>query len=114
MHVKFSKRVNIVVLCLAFILLFLMSWGNVPIQASHSPSDMINSTSPTLNESSNSSVQKPGDANGDGDIDMGDVVKVERIILGRDAITPGADANLDGQVDMRDLVKIERIIFALD
>ena len=51
-----------------------------------------------------------GDANGDGSINMGDVTKIERIILGLDAPTVGADANHDLTIDMGDVVKVERII----
>ena len=54
----------------------------------------------------------PGDANGDGVTDMGDVVKVERIILGWDQVTPGADPTGDGVVDMGDVIAIELIIMA--
>ena len=56
---------------------------------------------------------KRGDANGDGDVDMGDIVKIERIVLGFDLPTPGADANLDGRVNMADTVQIERLILGL-
>ncbi len=55
-----------------------------------------------------------GDANMDGYINMGDVTKVERIILGIDPPTPSADANQDGSVDMGDVTKIERIILGID
>jgi len=41
---------------------------------------------------------QPGDANGDGIINMADVTKVERIILGLEPPTPGADANQDGVI----------------
>lgn len=60
-----------------------------------------------------SCIQK-GDANGDGTINMGDVVRVERIILGRDPATDGADANGDGSVNMGDVTKIERYILGQD
>jgi len=56
----------------------------------------------------------PGDANCDGVVDIGDVTKVERIILGIDDPTPGADANQDGVINMLDVTKIERIILGLD
>ena len=55
-----------------------------------------------------------GDANEDGVVDMADVTKVERIILGLDPPTPSADANEDGSIDMADVTKIERIILGLD
>jgi len=56
----------------------------------------------------------PGDANGDGVVDILDVTKTERIIAMLDAETPGADANEDGVVDILDVTKIERIIALLD
>jgi len=56
----------------------------------------------------------PGDANEDGYIDVFDLVKVKRIILGLDPATPGADANLDGEVDVFDLVKVKRIILGIE
>jgi hypothetical protein len=55
----------------------------------------------------------PGDANGDGVINIGDVTKVQRIILGLDPPTIGADANLDGVIDMGDVTKIMLIILGL-
>lgn len=61
-----------------------------------------------------SGVPIPGDADGDGDVDVFDLVKVKRIILGLEPATPGADANQDGEVDVFDLVKIKRIILGLD
>ena len=51
-----------------------------------------------------------GDVNGDGVVDMGDVTKVERMILGQDSATPAADVNQDGVVNMADVVAIEKII----
>jgi hypothetical protein len=54
-----------------------------------------------------------GDANGDGSITMGDVTKVERIILGLDVTTLSADANGDGQVNMGDVTRIERLILGM-
>jgi hypothetical protein len=57
---------------------------------------------------------KPGDANGDGVVDALDITKVERIIVGLDASTPGADANGDGNVNALDITKVERIIAGLD
>jgi hypothetical protein len=56
----------------------------------------------------------PGDANGDGRVSVGDITKVERIILGWDEITPGADADQNGDVNMGDVVKVERIILGLN
>ena len=59
-------------------------------------------------------VRQPGDANQDGAVDMGDVTKVERIILGLDAPTLFADANQDGIINMGDVTRIDRIILGLD
>jgi thermitase len=54
-----------------------------------------------------------GDSSGDGVVDMGDVTKLEREILGPDPFTPGADANLDGTIDMGDAIEIERILLGI-
>jgi len=56
----------------------------------------------------------PGDANGDGNVNALDITKVERIIAGLDAQTPGADANQDGNINALDITKVERIIAGLD
>jgi len=55
-------------------------------------------------------VTAPGDANGDGNVNMGDVTKTERIILALDAPTPGADANQDTLINMADVTQTEIII----
>jgi peptide/nickel transport system substrate-binding protein len=55
-----------------------------------------------------------GDANGDGTVNVLDLTKVSREILGLDSVTPGADANLDGNVNVLDMTKISRIILGLD
>jgi large repetitive protein len=52
----------------------------------------------------------PGDANGNGVVETGDVTEVLRIITGLDPITPGADANQDGKIDMADVITILKII----
>ncbi len=52
----------------------------------------------------------PGDANGDGDINMQDVTYTELIILGYMETTPGADANSDSDVNMGDVTTIELMI----
>ncbi|MFC1986365.1 DUF4430 domain-containing protein, partial [Chloroflexota bacterium] len=51
-----------------------------------------------------------GDATSGGSVDANDITKVERIIVGLDAPTPGADANQDGKIDACDITKVERII----
>jgi hypothetical protein len=55
----------------------------------------------------------PGDSNLDNVLDMGDVVRVERKILGLEKIF-NTDANRDGVTDMGDVIKIERNILGLD
>jgi len=56
---------------------------------------------------------KYGDANVDGSINMGDVTKIERIILGLDPANINADANHNASIDMGDVVKVERTILGL-
>jgi len=56
----------------------------------------------------------PGDANGDGAIDAVDITKIERIICGMDAVTPGSDANRDGTINALDVTTVERMIAGLD
>ncbi len=55
-------------------------------------------------------LNKPGDANGDGNVDGLDITKVERIIMGLDDPTPGADANGDDNINTLDITQIELII----
>jgi hypothetical protein len=55
----------------------------------------------------------PGDANGDGVVNALDITKVERIIAGLDAQTPGADANQDGNINALDITKTELIVAGL-
>lgn len=52
----------------------------------------------------------PGDANGDGDVNMQDVTYTELIVLGYFAPTPGADANENGSINMGDVTTIELMI----
>jgi hypothetical protein len=59
------------------------------------------------------SSSTPGDANGDGMVNALDITKVERIVVGLDAETPGADANGDGVVNALDITKIELIIIGM-
>jgi hypothetical protein len=56
----------------------------------------------------------PGDANGDGYINIFDMTRVARIILELEDPTPGADANQDGSINIFDMTKIARIILELD
>jgi hypothetical protein len=54
-----------------------------------------------------------GDANGDGQVTIGDVTIVERVLLGLNAPTAGCDGNLNGVISIGDVTKIERIILKL-
>ncbi len=56
----------------------------------------------------------PGDADGNGVVNVLDMTKVARIILLLDDETPGADANQDNVVNVLDMTKIARIILQLD
>ena len=56
----------------------------------------------------------PGDVTGDGKINALDITKVERIIGGLGAETPGADTDEDGSINALDITKVERIIAGLD
>lgn len=60
-----------------------------------------------------------GDANLDGKTNMGDVIKVERFILGLDGMPPQdnvlcGDLNHSGILDMGDVIRIVRYIVGLD
>ncbi|MFW6150776.1 MAG: choice-of-anchor Q domain-containing protein [Chloroflexota bacterium] len=55
-----------------------------------------------------------GDVNGDGRVNVGDITKLERIMLMLDPVTPGADVNGDGRLNAADITKIERIMLQLD
>jgi len=56
----------------------------------------------------------PGDADGNGTVNVLDMTKVARIILMLDEPTPGADADQNGQINVLDMTKIARIILMLD
>jgi hypothetical protein len=55
-----------------------------------------------------------GDANGDGLVTVADIIKVERIMAGKDPPTPGADANQDGLINVADIIKIALIMSGND
>ncbi|MBN2240053.1 MAG: dockerin type I repeat-containing protein, partial [Dehalococcoidales bacterium] len=55
----------------------------------------------------------PGDADGNGTINVLDMTKVARIILGFDPETPGSDTDLNGTVNVLDMTLIARIILGL-
>lgn len=54
-----------------------------------------------------------GDANMDGQINMGDVTYIERVILELAPRNIFCDVNQDGVVDMGDVVRLERIILGI-
>jgi hypothetical protein len=56
----------------------------------------------------------PGDANGDGMVDVLDITRVERTIAALDPETSGSDANGDGMINVLDITRIERIIAGLE
>jgi len=56
----------------------------------------------------------PGDANGDGTVNVLDITRVERAIADLDTETSGSDANGDGLINVLDITRIERIIAGLD
>jgi antitoxin (DNA-binding transcriptional repressor) of toxin-antitoxin stability system len=56
----------------------------------------------------------PGDANGDGTVNVLDITRVERAIVALDPETPGSDANQDGMINVLDITRIERIIAGLE
>jgi hypothetical protein len=55
-----------------------------------------------------------GDANGSGNVSIGDITFVERVMLGYNEPNLRCDANLDGDVNMGDVVRIERMILGLN
>ena len=56
----------------------------------------------------------PGDANGDGSVNVLDITRVERAITALDPETPGSDANQDGVLNVLDITRIERMIAGLE
>jgi len=56
----------------------------------------------------------PGDANGDGTVNVLDITRVERVITALDPETPGSDANGDGTINVLDITRIERVIAGLE
>jgi hypothetical protein len=73
----------------------------------------VNVTAPGDTSGIDFSLGRRGDANQDGEVDMGDVTKVEMIILGLAEDTHLADANGDGKINMGDVVRIELDILGL-
>ncbi|MBI4283375.1 MAG: PD40 domain-containing protein [Chloroflexi bacterium] len=76
--------------------------------------NLTNNTALDFNPAWSPFLLPPGDANGDGAINVLDLTKVARIILLQDAETPGADVNLDGVVNVLDMSKLVRLILKLD
>ena len=66
---------------------------------------------PTIDEYDSDII--PGDANGDGDVDVTDVVSIVNYILGNSSdsfVAAAADVNGDGDVDVTDVVAVVNII----
>jgi len=55
----------------------------------------------------------PGDANGDGVVNIFDITYLEMIVAGLEDETPGADANEDGDVNIFDITYLEMIVAGL-
>ena len=72
----------------------------------------------TNNPTTPSAGGKKGDLNGDGKITALDIVKLQRLIVGLDALNSDvlaiADINGDGKVTALDIVKIQRHIVGLE
>ena len=72
----------------------------------------------TNNPTTPSAGGKNGDLNGDGKITALDIVKLQRLIVGLDALNSDvlaiADINGDGKVTALDIVKIQRHIVGLE
>jgi hypothetical protein len=58
-------------------------------------------------------IYKAGDADGDGQVTMGDVTIVERVMLGLNPPTAGCDSNLNKVISIGDCTVIERIILGI-
>lgn len=59
-------------------------------------------------------TRQPGDINGDGNVDISDVILCLRIAIGLDPFDPIADINGDEQVDISDVILVLRIAIGLD
>ena len=55
-----------------------------------------------------------GDINGDGKVDISDVILVLRIALKLDSLAPCSDINGDGNVDISDVILTLRMALGLD
>lgn len=55
-----------------------------------------------------------GDLNGDGNVSALDIIRIQRMIVGLDAIDYAADLNGDGQVTALDIIKLQRHIVGLE
>jgi hypothetical protein len=52
-------------------------------------------------------IDTRGDVDGDGKVGIGDLLRIELIMLGQAEITPGADVDGDGKVGIGDILQIE-------
>jgi len=79
--------------------------------------DSVGNTTAEVNYANDSfTIQPtaPGDANGDGTVNVLDITRVERVITALDPETPGSDANGDGVINVLDITRIERLIAGLE
>ena len=61
-------------------------------------------------------VHRPGDANGDGKVDIADLVRLRKYLVGaeKEIIAGNADVNADEVVDILDLVRLRKYIAQVD
>ncbi|MFH0767968.1 MAG: matrixin family metalloprotease [Chloroflexota bacterium] len=91
------------------------SWSGDITSTDNSTSIVMNSNKVvTANFDRVVAPNDPGDANGDGKLNILDVTKIELIIAGLNAPTPGADANQDTKINAVDITKVEMMIVGLD
>lgn len=101
-----NKRLLVISFVVAIMVVFSSIWMATGIVAAANRGSTWSQT-----EETKVIIRTPGDANLDGNIDIGDVVKVERQILGLDpTLSMMADANGDGKINMGDVTAIERHI----
>jgi len=108
------KKVQAILAAVMGVALLMFSMGTPVLAATGSPPGAnSNDLTVTLSVVAVADSSVPGDANGDGVVNMADVTRVLREILGLSPITSGADANQDGQINMADVTKIQKIILGI-
>ena len=92
--------------------------GVIPITLTYDSGSTFNSELEnveftTVDGSVEISARTPGDSNGDGEIDLKDVVMIRRLVSGGWNVTideSNADVNNDGFVDLKDVVVLRRYL----